>query len=98
VDHHDLAARTGTRGTPPLALLHAVDTVVAGDLGQDAALLADAAAVLTARQQLDELLTELAARPFSASAYDGLRAYLAGPADQAVAAYERVCTCTARRT
>lgn len=98
MNHHDLAARTGTRGTPPLALLHAVDTAVAGDLGQDAALLADAAAVLTARQQLDELLTELAAQPFSASAYDGLRAYLDGPADQAVAAYERVCARMARRT
>ena len=55
------------------------------------ALLCDAAAVLSARQQLDCLLAELAARPFSQTAYHDLRAYLSGPADRAQAAYQRVC-------
>lgn len=94
MDHHDHDAPTGPaqrRGT----LLHAVDTVVACDLGEDAALLSDAAVVLTARRELDGLLTELAAQPFSVGAYSGLRAYLAGPAEGAAAAYQRVCAATA---
>ena len=61
------------------------------DLDVDRVLLHDAAAVLSARQQLDCLLAELAARPFSQTAYRGLRAYLSGPADRAQAAYQRVC-------
>jgi hypothetical protein len=63
----------------------------------DRALLSDAAAVLSARQQLDSLLAELAARPFSPTAYRGLRAYLSGPADRAQAAYQRVCASMAGR-
>ena len=61
------------------------------DLDLDRALLHDAASVLSARQQLDCLLAELAARPFSQTAHRDLRAYLSGPADRAQAAYQRVC-------
>ena len=60
-------------------------------LDLDRALLHDAAAVLSASQQLDCLLAELAARPFSPTAYRDQRAYLSGPADRAQAAYQRVC-------
>ena len=69
MDHYDHDAPTGSaqRRGP---LLHAVDTVVARDLGEDAALLSDAAVVLTARRELDGLLTELAAQPFSVGASD----------------------------
>lgn len=63
----------------------------------DGALLRDAATVLTARRCLDGLLAQLAAQPFSCAAYDGLRVYLAGPADRAVAAYLRVCVAMAGR-
>jgi hypothetical protein len=96
MDHNNHAAPIGPaqRQGP---LLHAVDTVVACDLGEDAALLRDAAAVLIARRELDGLLTELAAQPFSVGAYSGLRAYLAGPAETAAAAYQRVCAATATR-
>jgi hypothetical protein len=96
MDHNDHGVPTGPaqRHGP---LLHAVDTVVACDLGADAALLRDAAVVLTARRELDGLLTELAAQPFSVGAYSGLRAYLAGPAERAAAAYQRVCGATATR-
>jgi hypothetical protein len=61
------------------------------DLDLDRTLLHDAASVLSARQQLDCLLAELAAQPFSQTAYRDLRAYLSGPADRAQAAYQRVC-------
>lgn len=91
MDQDDYGARAGEHEPPPGPLLHAVDTLIAYEFGQDAALLNDAAAVLTARRELDGLLAELAAQPFSAAAYSGLRAYLAGPADRALAAYERVC-------
>ena len=60
-------------------------------------LLRDAATVLSARRCLDGLVAQLAAQPFSGAAYEGLRVYLAGPADRAVAAYLRVCTATAGR-
>ncbi len=63
----------------------------------DGALLRDAATVLTARRCLDGLLAQLAAQPFSCAAYEGMRVYLAGPADRAVAAYLRVCVATAGR-
>jgi len=63
----------------------------------DGALLRDAAAVLSARRDLDALLAQLAAQPFSAAAYGGLRAWLAGPADRALAAYQRLCTSTTVR-
>lgn len=71
-----------------------------GAVGPDAAtgaLLRDAATVLTARRCLDGLLTQLAAQPFSCAAYEGLRIYLAGPADRAAAAYLRVCVAMAGR-
>lgn len=61
------------------------------------ALLRDAATVLTARRCLDGLLAQLAGQPFSCAAYEGMRVYLAGPADRAVAAYLRVCVATAGR-
>ena len=61
----------------------------------DVELLRDAAALLTARQELDALLVQLAAAPFSGAAYDGLRAYLAGSGRRAQAAYARVCASTA---
>jgi len=63
----------------------------------DGVLLRDAATVLTARRCLDALLAQLAAQPFSCAAYEGMRVYLAGPADRAVAAYLRVCVPTAGR-
>jgi hypothetical protein len=92
---HD--ARAGRQAASPGPLLHAVDTIVAYDLGEDASLLDDAAAVLSARRELDGLLVQLTAQPFSASAYTGLRAYLSGPADRALAAYQRVCASTTAR-
>ena len=67
------------------------------DLDLDRALLHDATSVLSARQQLDCLLAELAARPFSQTAYHDLRAYLSGPAGRAQAAYQRVCASTTGR-
>jgi len=60
----------------------------------DVGLLRDAAALLTARHELDGLLVQLTAAPFSAAAYDGLRAYLAGSGRRAQAAYARVCAST----
>lgn len=63
-------------------------------LQADVGLLRDAAAVLTARRELDGLLVQLTASPFSAAAYDGLRAYLAGSGRRAQAAYARVCAST----
>ena len=60
----------------------------------DVGLLRDAAALLTARQELDALLVQLTAAPFSATAYDGLRAYLAGSGRRAQAAYARVSAST----
>jgi hypothetical protein len=60
----------------------------------DGTLLRDAATVLSARRQLDALLAQLAAQPFSPDAYRGLRAYLSGPADRALAAHRRVCAVT----
>ena len=95
MDHHDHDAPTVRVQRRPL--LHAVDTVVADELNEDAALLSDAAVVLTARRELDGLLTELVAQPFSTGAYLGLRAYLAGPAERAAAAYQRVCAATSAR-
>ena len=74
--------------------LRAVDAATATpdrDFDLDRALLCDAAALLSARQQLAFLLAELAARPFSPTAYRDLRAYLSDPADRAQAAYQRVC-------
>ena len=62
--------------------------------GDDVDLLRDAAALLTARQELDALLVQLATAPFSGAAYDGLRAYLAGSGQRAQAAYARVCAST----
>ena len=70
---------------------------VARERELDGALLRDAAAVLSARRDLDALLAQLAAQPFSAAAYGGLRAWLAGPADRALAAYQRLCTSTTVR-
>jgi hypothetical protein len=60
-------------------------------------LLRDAATVLAARRQLDALLAQLAAQPFSPDAYRGLRAYLSGPADRALAAHQRVSAATTVR-
>lgn len=65
-----------------------------GSLGCDGGLLRDAASVLLARRELDGLLVQLTAAPFSAAAYDGLRTYLAGPGRRAQAAYARVCAST----
>jgi hypothetical protein len=61
------------------------------ELELDRALITDAAGVLSARQQLEFLLAELTARPFSPKAYRGLPAYRSGPADRAQAAHQRVC-------
>jgi hypothetical protein len=72
--------------------LRAVEPV--DSLQVDVDLLRDAAALLTARQELDALLVQLTAAPFSAAAYDGLRAYLAGSGRRAQAAYARVCAST----
>jgi hypothetical protein len=100
----DVTGRAASEPAPPtlhaLAVAEAdVDAEVDLDLGleEDQELLRDAAAVLVARRRLDALLTQLAAQPFSASAYSGLRAYLAGPADRALAAYQRVCASTTVR-
>ncbi len=57
-----------------------------------AELLRDAAIVVAARQQLDVLLVQLAAQPFSHTACAGLREYLETTADRAQAAYSRVCS------
>jgi hypothetical protein len=65
-----------------------------GPLHVDGGLLRDAAALLTARRELDALLVQLTAAPFSAAAYEGLRAYLAGSGRRAQAAYARVCAST----
>jgi hypothetical protein len=97
METHDRDMPTGRHAPPPGPLLHVVDTIVACELGEDAALLNDAAAVLSARRELDGLLVQLTAQPFSASAYTGLRAYLSGPADRALAAYQRVCASTTAR-
>ncbi len=71
--------------------------IVADDLGAPeptASLLQDAAVVVAARRELDALVGQLCAQPFSPAAHSGLRAYLAGPAARACAAYERVCAAT----
>ena len=60
----------------------------------DLDLLRDAAALLTARQELDALLVQLTTAPFSGAAHDGLRAYLAGSGRRAQAAYARLCSST----
>lgn len=57
-----------------------------------AELLRDAAVVVAARRQLDVLLVQLAAQPFSLTACAGLRAYLETTADRAQAAYSKVCS------
>ena len=62
-----------------------------------AELLRDAAIVVAARQQLDVLLVQLAAQPFSLTACAGLRAYLETTADRAQAAYSRVCAASSVR-
>lgn len=67
------------------------------ELELDGTLLRDAATVLSARRQLDALLAQLAAQPFDPAAYHGLRAYLSGPADRALAAHRRVCAATTMR-
>ena len=54
-------------------------------------LLQDAAVIVAARQELDALVGQLCAQPFSPATHTGLRAYLEGPAERACAAYERVC-------
>ena len=95
MDHHNHDASAGRARRRPL--LHAVDPSGVDELSEDAALLSDTAVVLTARLELDGLLTELPAQPFSAGAYQGLRAYLAGRAEPAAAAYERVCAATGSR-
>ncbi len=87
--HLNPAARPGLRAVNVANA--APDRDFGLDFDLDRALLCDAAAVLSARQQLDCLLAELAARPLSPTAYRGLRAYLSGPADRAQAAYQRVC-------
>lgn len=74
--------------------LRPVDGQPDGYLKCDDGLLRDAVSVLLARQELDRLLEQLTAAPFSAAAYDGLRTYLAGPDRQAQAAYARVCAST----
>lgn len=74
--------------------LRRVDGRSDGSLGCDDELLRDAASVLLARRELDRLLVQLTAAPFSAGAYDGLRTYLAGPGRRAQAAYARVCAST----
>jgi len=94
MEPRDRNTPAGPNGSASRPLLQAVDTIVACDLGEDGALLDDAAAVLSARRELDGLLVQLTAQPFSASAYTGLRAYLSGPADRALAAYQRVCAST----
>jgi hypothetical protein len=83
--HLNPAARPGLRA------VNVANAAPDRNFDLDRALLCDAAAVLSARQQLDCLLAELAARPFSPTAYRDLRAYLSGPADRAQAAYQRVC-------
>ena len=60
----------------------------------DVDLLRDAAALLTARRELDALLVQLATAPFSGTAYDGLRAHRAGSGRRAQAAYARLCSST----
>ncbi len=73
------------------------DAGLDGAFDLDRALLGDAAAVLSARQQLECLLAELTVRPFSPTAYRDLRAFLSGPADRAQAAYQRICASTTGR-
>jgi hypothetical protein len=74
---------SGLRVVEPVAVLQV-----------DVDLLRDAAALLTARQELDALLVQLTAAPFCAAAYDGLRTYLAGSGRRAQDAYARVCAST----
>lgn len=69
----------------------ALDLELELELELDRALITDAAGVLSARQQLEFLLAELTARPFSPNAYRGLPAYRSGPAGRAQAAHQRVC-------
>lgn len=73
--------------------LRPVDGQAADALQPDDALLLGGG--LLARRELDRLLVQLTAAPFSAAAYDGLRTYLAGPGRRAQAAYERVCASAA---
>jgi hypothetical protein len=80
-----------TRPTADRDALRAVEATVPW---HDVGLLRDAAALLTARQELDALLVQLTAAPFSATAYDGLRAYLAGSGRRTQVAYARLCAST----
>lgn len=84
-------------GEPPTAVLLTRVTGPGPGCDEDGALLHDAATVLTARRRLDALLVQLVSQPFNAATYDGLRTYLAGPADRACAAYVRVRAATAGR-
>jgi hypothetical protein len=87
----------GLRAVEPAEPLQVGDGLLQVDDGLlqvDAGLLRDAAAVLTARRELDALLVQLAVVPFSAAAYDALRAYLAGSGRRAQAAYSRLCAST----
>lgn len=86
--------RPADRGARGLRALEPLGGKPAEPLELDGGLLRDAAAVLTARRELDALLVQLTAAPFSAAAYDGLRTYLAGPGRRAQAAYARVCAST----
>ena len=86
-----MAQHVNPAARPGLRAVSVANAAPDCDFDLDRALLCDAAAVLSARQQLDCLLTELAARPFSPTAYRDLRAYLSGPADRAQAAYQLVC-------
>jgi hypothetical protein len=62
------------------------------DPGDAAELLRDAAIVVAARQQLDVLLVQLAAQPFSHTACARSAVDLETTADRAQAAYRRVCS------
>jgi hypothetical protein len=78
------------------AALEDSDDDVSEDVSGGLALLRDAATLVTARMRLDGLLLQLAANPFDAAAYRGLRSYLVGPGALALTAYERVSASTAQ--
>ncbi len=83
--------QSGAAARPPLQV---VEADLAAPTEPTASLLQDAAVVVAARQELDALVGQLCAQPFSPATHNGLRAYLAGPAARACAAYERVCAAT----
>lgn len=84
----------GEQSGAPVRPLQVVDGDLAAPAEPTASLLQDAAADVAARQELDALVGQLCAQPFNPATHSGLRAYLAGPAGRACAAYERVCAAT----